>query len=223
MSAFKKYLFCLAILFVVSTSTAEVFIKSRGSINQIIDKMASTLVYSSKLEVNGAPGSVSIYTLHDLNALALLAKYLKLDLSLYSENGFRVKLTKEQGGGMIFAIADGGSLNNSEPVIIHFVCAESSNPQWLFPEISMPANANIQFSVMDSSRNMRMCTYTGEESVKGAIINIETELLKNGWECVTPGNRATSLFFAKGDSVVLVSATPLQDSDGCTVLIMEKK
>lgn len=215
---------CVLFLGMVSTVTADVFFKSKGSINQIIDKMDTTLVYSSELEVNGEPGSISIYKLHEYNALSKLAKYLKLDSSMYSEDGFRVKLTKEQGDGMIFAIGDGGSFNDSGPIVLHFISAEKSTPKWIFPELTSPAESKIQFSVKDATRNMRMCIYLDDASANIAMDNMRNNLIKNGWECVTPGKSSTCLFFAREDSVILVAATPSHsDLIGTSILIMEKK
>lgn len=222
--------FCKAILVVIVSFThfcfvdAAVYVKNQHAMNNVLDKLASVLVHSSELEVNGVKGNVSVYTLHELNSLERLARYLKLDSSILSEDGFRIKLSDEQGGGMIFAIADGGPANNSAPMVIYFSSIEGGSPTWLFPEIKSPEESNIQFSVSDISRNMRMCTYVDVSTPREAIANVSTMLAGNGWKSMTPGASSTSVFFAKGDSVILVAAVPSIDRRaGSTVLIIEKK
>ncbi|MBO7298945.1 MAG: hypothetical protein J6V41_03920 [Kiritimatiellae bacterium] len=224
MCGFKLKLICILSFCIALIVRADVFVKTNARINKALDRMASTLVYSSEIEVNGAPGSVSVYTLHEYNSLARLAKYLKLDVQNSLENGFRVKLTKDQGGGMLFAFASDDEKNGSNPIVIHFACEDNSTPKWLFPELGLPENSKIQFSVKDSTRDMRMCIYNGGASARAAIISLESELSQKGWNRVTPGEKSTCLFFAKDDSVMLVTAMPSTSSlDGSTVLIMEKK
>lgn len=214
----------VAFLFVASmlVASATVFVKTKGAISNVMDKFASRLEYTSELEVNGAPGVVSVYTLHDLNAIERLAKYIGYDCAKISDDGFRVKLNEDQGGGMLFVIAAHKVGNGSAPLVLYFDCPEKGTPQWLFPEISSPNQEALQFSVKDMSRNMTMCTYTDAASANQAIEKVSLELLSDGWVCATPGSKATSLFFAKGDSIMLVSATPASDIVGCTVLIMKK-
>lgn len=218
----KKIFVTLILVSSMLVASAAVFVKTKGTISNVMDKLASRLEYTSELEVNGAPGVVSVYTLYDLNAIEHLAKYIGYDFANISDDGFRVKLTEEQGGGMLFAIAAHKVGNGAAPLVLYFDCSEKGDPQWLFPEIPSPNADAIQFSVKDVSRNMTMCTYTDATSANQAIEKVRLELLSDGWECATPGSKATSLFFAKGDSVMLVSATPASDIGGCTVLIMKK-
>lgn len=224
MNLFRKAVLLSFLFLFIGTATAAVFVRTTDKFGKIMDKLASKLEYTSELEVNGAPGVVSVYTLHELFAIERLAKYLGFDHSRIADNGFKVKLKDEQGGGMLFAIANNSSEGNQNPLVIHFSCPEKGTPKWLFPEIASPTEDSIQFSVKDASRDMSMCTYLDEGSAGSAVQKVKQELISNGWECVTPGNAITGMFFAKGDSVILVSATPQPDANaGSTVLIMKKK
>lgn len=221
---YKHFIVLLLFLAFISTATSAVFIRTRGGINNFFDKLASTQVYTAELEVNGAPGTISIYNFYEHDSLDKLVKYLGLDPSLLSQDGFRAKLTEEQGGGMIFAFADGGVENNHAPTVIYFSSPENGAPVWLFPNIASPPQSDIQFSVRDSSRAMKICTYIDSRGVYGAIDNVRFQLSNDGWECITPGRSSTSVFFVKNDSITLVSAVPSPVVDGgCTVLIMEKE
>jgi hypothetical protein len=218
-SSILKQISILCFLFVLTLSLeAAVFVKTRGSLYNAIDKLPSTLEYSSELEINGEPGTVSVYTLHDYNSIYRLAKNIGIDTELFSENGFRAKLDEKQGGGMLFAFFQ----EKEKVTLIHFLSSGDGTPMWLFPQLSTPST--VQFSILDESRNMRMCTYIDEGTVRLAIEKVSLELEKKGWERVTPGNSPTSLFFAKEDSIILVSAVELpKNQSGASVLIMEKK
>lgn len=210
-------LFMITMLF----ASAAVFVKAKGSIFNVMDKLATKLEYTSELEVNGSPGVVYVYTMYDFNAIERLAKHVGYDPANISEDGFRVKLDEKQGGGMLFAISSNKLGEGSAPLVLYFSGVEKGTPQWLFPELPAPEPTAIQFSVKDTSRKMTMCTYIDNGTPAQAIDGVRLALLTDGWDCVTPGTQSTGVFFAKEDSVVLVSAT--STSNGSTVLIMKKK
>ena len=221
----EKFLPLLLLLLFLNTLNAAVFLKGKSnSVDTILGKLSSQVEYASEMEVNGSSGTMTVYSLHELNSFERLVQMFKPDIANFSSDVFSMKLNEEQGGGLLFAIRGAVAGTTGQPVIVmHFDSVADGSPKWLFPELPAPELSSIKLSVNDKQRNMRICTYSSDQTVDATLEGVGRTLLSRGWECATPGNKATALFFVNDDSVILVSAIPSSaNSSGCSVLIMGK-
>lgn len=219
-------LLLVALVFLVLSATitnGRVSMRIWGNANAILASAGGKQVHAADIEVNGESATLRVFGFEEGSETvgATLMTRFGLDASTLRE-GAMFKLPARYGAAWLFVLP-GMTGDVASAIFIEAQGALAGTPQWLFPQLGQPAGFTLTFSARDKESNMILCSGRSTMPAMVAMSVLRGVLTRDGWTPATPASdRVSSVFFVKGENIVLVSASPQETGSGLLLMASQR-
>ena len=221
----------LAVLLAAAPATADVFVRLPRTGSAAMEAMGGVPVESSSVDVNGAQGTLRVFSF-DRAAADLLAavnrEIQRLRPGDPEETGFLVDWSRHTGGGSrtsVLLIVPCGSEGAAQCLAFAVETSAPGTPRWPWHDLAAPADFETGFAALLDRGRSGFASGTSELAPDAARAAWAASLAAAGWTAASPAPDVASLaLYSRGDEILSLLVVPAEDGrDGSRAAVTRRR
>lgn len=208
--------------------SAELFWRFKKSSSRVLQDLGGTRVYSTPVQVNGAPGTLNAYTFEDLSS-SEVGHQLKRRLSLAKGVGSSgaSMITAQEGGRLQrFLVIPAASGASSSVVLMFEQSLQEAKKRSADAPLAWPEGLSMlpgvpRFTASCTATRASFVTAETAHEPEAAMAAVATALSGNGWQPL-PVATATFQLFVRGSKTCVAFAMRPAGAVQTTISVLQR-
>jgi hypothetical protein len=220
--------FFLLMLLIPLCLSADIFWRFKKSSSRVLQELGGVSVYSTAVQVNGAPGTLSAFAFNDISSIEM-SRHLKQRLTVSKDAGLTesAMLTTQEEGRLQRFLVIPSARGASSSVVLLFeqslqeLKKRNSKEALEWPEGLSGLPGTPRFTAACASTRTTFVNAETTQEPEAVICSVETALSGGGWT-VLPISTPTFKLFVSGTKTCLAFASRPAGAAQTTLSVMQR-